>query len=138
MRRYQTSDANYVNRQNMNSSSQNGNGRGYVHNTNQNAQNMHLKNMNTNMPPNNISKPQPQNRQAYEQNLNEKDKKDDGILGSIFKLVPPFLYNRDTKKLFGILSAEDLLLIAFIIMLADSDDNDDTALLVALLYILIS
>lgn len=59
-----------------------------------------------------------------------------GLIQSILKFIPPGIYNRETKKIFGILTAEDLLLAALILMLADSDDNDDTALLIALVYIL--
>ncbi len=59
-----------------------------------------------------------------------------GLIQSLFKFIPPGIYNRETKKILGFLTAEDLLLTALIIMLADSEDNDDTALLIALVYIL--
>lgn len=59
-----------------------------------------------------------------------------GLIQSILKFIPPGIYNRETKKILGVLTAEDLLLVALIIMLADSKDNDDTALLIALVYIL--
>ncbi len=51
-------------------------------------------------------------------------------------MVPPEIYNRKTKKLLGLFTAEDLLLVSLILMTAESDNSDDTALLIALLYIL--
>ena len=60
-----------------------------------------------------------------------------GLIKSIMNFIPPGVYNRETKKLFGFITAEDLLLVALILMLADSDDNEDTALLIALVYILL-
>ena len=59
-----------------------------------------------------------------------------GLFKSILNFIPSGIYNRETKKILGLFTAEDLLLTALIIMLADSDDNDDTALLIALVYIL--
>ena len=53
-------------------------------------------------------------------------------------LIPPALYNPETKKVLGMFSAEDLLLAALIIILLDNDDNDDPMLIYALIYILIS
>lgn len=55
--------------------------------------------------------------------------------------IPPAVYNPETKKVFGIFSAEDLLLAALIIILLDNDDSngsDDSMLIYALIYILIS
>lgn len=73
-----------------------------------------------------------------------KPKHKDKTQGFLAGLVPPSLYNRETKKLFGILSAEDLLILALIFILVgndaddDSDTNDDTLLIFALIYLLIS
>ena len=65
------------------------------------------------------------------------DKRDsDGLLGTMLNMIPTEIYNRKTKKLFGLLTAEDLLLAALILIAADSDNTDDTALLLALLYII--
>lgn len=60
-----------------------------------------------------------------------------GLIKTVLNFIPPGIYDRETKKLFGIFTAEDLFLAALILMLADSDDNDDTALLIALVYILL-
>lgn len=60
-----------------------------------------------------------------------------GLINSLLSFIPSGVYNRETKKLFNLFTAEDLLLVALILMLADSDDNDDTALLIALVYILL-
>ena len=57
------------------------------------------------------------------------------IVKSILSFIPPGIYNTETKKILGILTAEDLLLAALILMIADSDENDDLALLIALVYI---
>lgn len=56
----------------------------------------------------------------------------------LFGLIPPSLYNPETKKVLGFLSAEDLLLIALIFLFLDNEDNDDPMIIYALLYILLS
>lgn len=55
----------------------------------------------------------------------------------LFGLLPPSLYNPKTKKLFGFLDAEDLLLVALIFLFLEREDEDETVIL-ALLYILLS
>ncbi len=52
--------------------------------------------------------------------------------------LPPHLYNRETKKLFGFFTAEDLLLIALILIFSESEENDDPFTILALIYILLS
>lgn len=59
-----------------------------------------------------------------------------GIINTIFNFIPSEIYNRDNKRILGLLTAEDLLLFALILLVADSDDNDNIPLLVALIYIL--
>ena len=58
----------------------------------------------------------------------------------ILKLIPQSLYNPQTSKILGFLSAEDLLLLGLIFLLLDSGDEseDNSMLIYALLYILIS
>ena len=58
----------------------------------------------------------------------------------VLSFIPSGLYNPETGKIFGFLSADDLLLIALILILIDSNDdrNDNTFLIYALIYILIS
>lgn len=60
----------------------------------------------------------------------------------ITKFIPQSVYNPETGKVFGFLSAEDLLIAAIILILLDggSDDcgEDNSILIYALLYILIS
>ena len=58
-----------------------------------------------------------------------------GFLDSLLDILPSELYNRRTKKILGLVTAEDLLLLALILLVADSDDADK-ALIFALLYIL--
>ena len=62
------------------------------------------------------------------------ERKKNPILG----FIPASVYNPETKKVFGFLKAEDLLLIALILMFLDNEDNDDPWLLYALIFILIS
>ena len=57
---------------------------------------------------------------------------------SIFKFIPESIYNPETKKVLGFLKAEDLLLIALILIFLDNDENDDPMLLYALIFILVS
>ncbi len=52
------------------------------------------------------------------------------------KLLPENIYNPKTKKLFGILSPEELLLASLIFLFADSDREDSNLLCLALLYLL--
>ena len=52
--------------------------------------------------------------------------------------IPPSLYNRETGKLFGFLTAEDLLLIALILLFAEGNNNDDSLMVLALIYLLVS
>lgn len=62
--------------------------------------------------------------------------------GGLFKLIrgllPPTVYNPKTKKLFGILSAEDLLIAALIFLFLDSEEEGDPFLVIALIYLLFS
>lgn len=59
---------------------------------------------------------------------------------SLLKFIPQSIYDPDTGKVFGFLSAEDLLLAALILVLLDNrcEDEDNSMLIYALLYILLS
>ena len=61
-----------------------------------------------------------------------------GITSLLYNLLPPSVYNHQSKKLFGFLSAEDLLLLALIFLFAESDCEDSSLLSLALMYILVS
>lgn len=54
------------------------------------------------------------------------------------KFLPQEIYNPKTKKIFGILSAEDLLIIALIFLFSESEEEESRLLVLALIYILIS
>lgn len=56
----------------------------------------------------------------------------------ILGFIPSSIYNPETKKVLGLLSAEDLLLAAMIFLLLENEENDDPMLVYALIYILIS
>ena len=58
--------------------------------------------------------------------------------GFLQGLLPASLYDSNNKKLFGFLSAEDLLLVALIFLLLERDGEDNVLLIIALGYILIS
>lgn len=52
--------------------------------------------------------------------------------------IPSSLYNPETKKVLGVLSAEDLLLAGLIFLLLENEEEQDSMLVYALLYILLS
>lgn len=58
----------------------------------------------------------------------------------VTKFIPQSVYNPQTGKILGFLSAEDLLILGLIFLLLDSGDEceDNSMLIYALLYILIS
>ncbi|MBQ9737762.1 MAG: hypothetical protein IJV86_05140 [Clostridia bacterium] len=58
--------------------------------------------------------------------------------GFLQGLLPSSIYDFQSKKLFGILSAEDLLLIALIFLFLEKEDGDNTLMILALGYILLS
>ena len=63
-----------------------------------------------------------------------------GALGLLLKFIPQSLYNPETGKVLGFMSAEDLLIAALILVLLDNSDGEreNTMLVYALLYVLIS
>lgn len=52
-------------------------------------------------------------------------------------LIPRHIYNPDTKKILGVLSSEDLLLIALIFLFLESNDDDNPLMVLALVYVLL-
>ncbi len=54
------------------------------------------------------------------------------------KILPSSLYNIETKKIFGFLSAEDLLLVALIFLFLDSDEEGSGLMVLALAFVLLS
>ena len=72
---------------------------------------------------------------AAEQNLPQK-KSDHPLM----KFIPKSLYNPETGKVLGIMSADDLLIIALILIMLDGGDDceDNSMLIYALIYILLS
>jgi len=59
-------------------------------------------------------------------------------MGLLEGFLPGAVYNPENKKIFGVLSAEDLLLVALIFLFADSSDEDGNLMCLALLYVLLS
>ncbi len=68
-------------------------------------------------------------------NRNEKNQKGKN---PILDILPAAVYNQETKKILGIFSAEDLLLVALIFLLLDSKESEDSAIVYLLLYVLLS
>lgn len=60
------------------------------------------------------------------------------LAGVIHSLIPTSVYNPKTKKLFGVLSSEDLLIIALIFLFLENDEEDNSMTVLALIYILLS
>lgn len=74
-------------------------------------------------------------RNASEQKLTQK-KADHPLM----KFIPRSLYNPETGKVLGVMSADDLLIVALILIMLDSGDDceDNSMLIYALIYILLS
>lgn len=72
------------------------------------------------------------------QKLPEKKQPPKSRKNPILGMIPPALYNPETKKVLGVLSAEDLLLAGLIFLLLENEELEDPMILYALLYILIS
>lgn len=81
----------------------------------------------------------PENKRSDRRD-NRFDKKNSSPVSPLLKFIPQSIYNPDTEKVLGFLSAEDLLIVALILLLIDNRDSDeDNSLLIyALVYILIS
>lgn len=87
-----------------------------------------------------------QNQQTQQNNLHREHKPDNirkepkpqGIGGLLQKFLPDAVYDRNKKKIFGIFSAEDLLLVALIFLLLEKEEGDNSIMVLALLYILVS
>ncbi len=82
----------------------------------------------------------PLNAQRAKQRTPEKPACKKNILtgDAILGLLPPSLYNSETKQILGLFSAEDLLLVALILILLGGEREEDTILIYLLLYILVS
>ncbi len=63
--------------------------------------------------------------------------KDKTPYGPLLGLIPRHIYNPDTKKILGVLSSEDLLLIALIFLFLESSDDDNPLMVLALVYVLL-
>lgn len=63
--------------------------------------------------------------------------KDKSPYGPLLGLIPRHIYNPDTKKILGVLSSEDLLLIALIFLFLESSDDDNPLMVLALVYVLL-
>ena len=56
----------------------------------------------------------------------------------MYKIIPRILYNPESKKILGLLSAEDLLIIALIFLFLDNTEEDNLLIILALAYVLLS
>ncbi len=83
----------------------------------------------------------PKEAETKDEKIKEKESESLSKTGSFLtKLIPQSLYNPQTGKVFGVLNTDDLFLVALIILLIDSgdEDEDNSMLIYALIYILIS
>ena len=84
----------------------------------------------------NHSNPQSSNHNSNPQQSGGKNTFNiSSILNSI---IPSSVYNPETKKVFGILTAEDLLIVALIFLFSENSEDCDPLLIPALIYILLS
>lgn len=90
-------------------------------------------------------KPVPENRPIADNKPPKKCENPPNVkkrhLGSLSSFIPSSVYNPETKKVFGIFSAEDVLIAALILVLnerSEENGDDNTLLICALLYILLS
>lgn len=70
-----------------------------------------------------------------EEKVNSDIKK---IINSFLDMLPSSVYNKESKKFFSIIGLEDLLLIVLIFLLTENGDGEESLLIYALLYLLIS
>lgn len=84
-------------------------------------------------PPRKQAPPKPQEKEPQK----EEKKRADNFFA---KFIPSSVYNPQSGKVFGILSTEDLFILALILLLLDSEepDEDNSMLILALIYILLS
>ncbi len=68
----------------------------------------------------------------------DNDKAFGGLDKLIARFLPSSIYNCETKKLFGFLATEDLLLVALIFLFLDSEEEDSNLIALALLFVLVS
>ena len=85
-----------------------------------------------------VRRPAPPQRPTEKPKAKKKLPLGKGINGLLHGILPSSVYNPHSKKIFGIFSAEDLLLVALIFLCAESDEEDNTMMILALLYILVS
>lgn len=89
--------------------------------------------------PPSVPKPPPQgDRRNPPQAKREQEAKRGEKRSWLSELLPPMLYQPETKKILGMISAEDLLLAGLIFLLTEEENRENRWLLYALLYILIS
>lgn len=58
--------------------------------------------------------------------------------GFLYNIIPRSLYNPQSKKILGLLSAEDLLIISLIFLFLDNNEEDNLLIILALAYVLLS
>lgn len=85
-----------------------------------------------------VRRPVPPQRPTEKAKTKKKLPLGKGVTGLLHGILPTSVYNPDSKKIFGIFSAEDLLLVALIFLCAESDEEDNSIMILALLYILVS
>ncbi len=77
----------------------------------------------------------PENKHNHHNHHKHSTHSLEGIIG---KLLPTSVYNPETRKILGFLSAEDLLLVALIFLFLDSDEEGSNLTVLALAFVLLS
>lgn len=85
-----------------------------------------------------VRRPVPPQRPSEKPKSKKKLPLGKDVTGFLHGILPTSVYNPESKKIFGIFSAEDLLLVALIFLCAESDEEDNSIMILALLYILVS
>lgn len=93
---------------------------------------------NHNHPPQNGSHNPPPQSGSHNAPPQHGEKNTFNISSILNSIIPSSVYNPETKKVFGILTAEDLLIVALIFLFSENSEDCDPLLIPALIYILLS
>ena len=97
------------------------------------------QNGNHNHPPQNSGLNVPQQHSNHGNHPPQHGGKNTFNISSILNsIIPSSVYNPETKKVFGILTAEDFLIVALIFLFSENSEDCDPLLIPALIYILLS
>ena len=82
--------------------------------------------------------PPPISERDQHQRKNHSPRAKQKNFGFLQGILPSGIYDSESKKLFGFLAAEDLLLVALIFLMLEKDGEDNVLIVLALIYVLLS